>query len=78
LTRLEEKTMGMYPMKDPEKCPKCRRDLSLAPKPERVSVKDFPAEVTYGVDPVCGGRWNVWDRTSPLRKQAQPFVDGEG
>lgn len=69
--------MGMYPMNDPEKCPKCGRDLSEAPAPERVKVENFPAEVTYGLDPVCGGRWHVWDRTSPLRKKAQPFVDGE-
>jgi hypothetical protein len=69
--------MGMYPMQDPEKCPKCGRDLKEDPKPERVQVKDFPGEVTYASDPVCGGRWHVWDKTSPLRKQAQPFVDGE-
>lgn len=69
--------MGMHPMQDPEKCPKCQRDLKEGPKPQRVKVKDFPEEVTYSEDPVCGGRWHMWDRTSPLRKQAQPFVDGE-
>jgi rRNA maturation protein Nop10 len=45
--------MGRYPMADPEKCPKCGRDLREHPKPERVTVPDFPAEATYGTDPVC-------------------------
>lgn len=69
--------MGMYPMRDPANCPKCGRDLSQAPKTERVQVKDFPAEVTYGTDPACGGRWQVWDKTSPLRVLAQRYVDGD-
>jgi hypothetical protein len=73
---MEEHTMGMYPMQDPEKCPKCGRDLKDKPKTERIQADGFPAEVTYGRDPVCGGRWHVWDRTSPLRSKAQPYVDG--
>jgi hypothetical protein len=69
--------MGMWPMRDPETCPKCGRDLSEEPKTERPSVPGFPQEVAYGLDPVCGGRWHVWDRTSPLRSRAQRYVDGE-
>jgi hypothetical protein len=68
--------MGMYPMRDPEKCPKCGRSLDEEPKPERPSVPGFPEGVAYGQDPVCGGRWSVWDKTSPLRSKAQPYVDG--
>jgi hypothetical protein len=68
--------MGMYPMRDPEKCPKCGRSLDEKPNPERPSVPGFPEGVAYGQDPVCGGRWNVWDKTSPLRSKAQPYVDG--
>jgi hypothetical protein len=68
--------MGMYPMRDPEQCPKCGRNLKDAPSPERPSVAGFPGDVAYGRDPVCGGRWHVWDRTSPLRSKAQPYVDG--
>lgn len=69
--------MGMHPMRDPEKCPKCGRDLKQGVAPERPYVPSFDEGVAYGLDPVCGGRWHVWDRTSPLRKKAQPFVDGE-
>jgi hypothetical protein len=69
--------MGMYPMRDPANCPKCGRSLNEEPNPRRVKVKDFPAEVTYATDPACGGRWHVWDRTSPLRSKAQRYVDGE-
>jgi hypothetical protein len=69
--------MGMYPMRDPERCPNCGRDLKEDPKPVRPPVSGFPEDVAYGQDPVCGGRWHVWDRTSPLRRQAQPYVDGE-
>ena len=69
--------MGMYPMADPVKCPGCGRDLREAPKPEQVSVPGFPGEVAYGTDPVCGARWHVWDKTSPLRSKARHFVDGE-
>ncbi|MFD0211406.1 hypothetical protein ACFVH9_20400 [Streptomyces hirsutus] len=36
------------------------------------------ANVTYATDPVCGARWHVWDRTSPLRRLARPHVDGTG
>jgi hypothetical protein len=68
--------MGMHPMRDPESCPKCKRSLKNAPNPERPSVPGFPGAVAYGTDPVCGGRWHVWDRTSPLRSKAQPYVDG--
>lgn len=68
--------MGMNPMRNPERCPKCGRNLKEAPNPKRPAVPGFPGEVAYGVDPACGGRWHVWDRTSPLRMQAQPYVDG--
>jgi hypothetical protein len=69
--------MGIHPMRDPRHCPRCSRDLSLAPQPERVKVPGFPAEVAYGTDPVCQGRWHIWDKTSPLRAKAQPYVDGQ-
>ncbi|WP_319135788.1 hypothetical protein [Streptomyces europaeiscabiei] len=69
--------MGMYPMRTPAHCPRCGRRL-CDPPAERVGVDGFPAEVTYARDPVCGGRWHVWDRTSPLRRLARPHVDGTG
>ncbi|MGW7425060.1 hypothetical protein ACWGJB_34370 [Streptomyces sp. NPDC054813] len=72
-----ETTVGVYPMADPEKCPKCGRNLRERPRPERVAVPDFPGEATYGTDPVCGARWHVWDKTSPLRSKARPYVAGE-
>ncbi|MFJ5534143.1 hypothetical protein [Streptomyces sp. NPDC093261] len=46
------------------------------PPAERVKADGFPAEVTYETDPVCGARWHVWDKTSPLRHLARPHVDG--
>ncbi|MFF9484693.1 hypothetical protein [Streptomyces sp. NPDC014676] len=69
--------MGMYPMRTPDHCPSCGRRLADPPA-ERVAVDGFPAEVTYATDPVCGARWHVWDRTSPLRRLARPHVDGTG
>ncbi len=68
--------MGMYPMRNPENCPKCGRSLKEEPKPVRPNVPGFPDGVAYGQDPACGGRWHVWDRTSPQRTQAQPYVEG--
>ncbi|MFI1563967.1 hypothetical protein ACH4ZX_13070 [Streptomyces sp. NPDC020490] len=67
----------MYPMRTPDHCPRCGRRLT-SPPAERVRVDGFPAEVTYATDPVCGGRWHVWDKTSPLRCSASPYVDGKG
>ncbi|GAB1337315.1 hypothetical protein ACE1SV_39050 [Streptomyces sp. E-15] len=67
--------MGMYPMRTPEWCSRCGRRLT-GPPAERVAVDGFPAEVAYERDPVCGARWHVWDRTSPLRRLARPYVDG--
>lgn len=69
--------MGMYPMRSPAHCPECGRFLADLPKPERVMVDGFPAEVTYEMDPLCGARWHVWDKTSPLRRLARPYVEGE-
>ncbi|MDI9831731.1 hypothetical protein [Streptomyces sp. KAU_LT] len=69
--------MGMYPMRTPDHCPGCGRRLADPPA-ERVRADGFPAEVTYATDPVCGARWHVWDRTSPLRGQAWPYVEGTG
>jgi hypothetical protein len=66
--------MGMYPMRTPDHCPRCARRLVELPA-ERVAVDGFPAEVTYATDPVCGARWRVWDRTSPLRRLGRPHVD---
>lgn len=71
------RAMGMYPMRTPDHCPRCGRRL-VEPPAERVAVYGFPAEVTYATDPVCGARWHVWDRTSPLRRLARPHVDGTG
>ncbi|MGW1063170.1 hypothetical protein ACWD4F_01420 [Streptomyces aureus] len=67
--------MGMYPMRTQDHCPRCGRRLSDPPA-ERVRADGFPAEVTYATDPVCGARWHVWDRTSPLRRLARPHVEG--
>lgn len=67
--------MGMYPMPTPTTCPGCGRSLGKLPAALRVAVKDFPAEVTYGTDPECGARWHVWDKTSPIRRLAQRYVD---
>lgn len=67
--------MGMYPMRTPDDCPRCGRSLD-GPPAERVRTDGFPAEVTYATDPVCGARWHVWDKTSPLRHRARPFVEG--
>ncbi|MFG2425929.1 hypothetical protein ACGFWD_44070 [Streptomyces sp. NPDC048448] len=67
--------MGIHPMQNPRHCPRCGRDLSAGPRPERVKVPGFPAEATYGLDPVCEGRWQIWDKTSALRAKAQPHVD---
>lgn len=69
--------MGMYPMRDPENCPKCGRNLKQGASPERPHVPEFDEGVAYGLDPVCGGRWPVWDKTSPLRNKAKPYVDGD-
>ncbi|MEU2620834.1 hypothetical protein ABZ642_22305 [Streptomyces sp. NPDC007157] len=66
--------MGMYPMRTPDHCPHCGRTLT-GPPAERVRAHDFPAEVTYETDPLCGARWHVWDKTSPLRRLARSFVD---
>lgn len=67
--------MGIHPMQDSRHCPRCGRDLSAGPRPERVKVPGFPAAATYGLDPVCKGRWHIWDKTSPLHAKAQPHVD---
>ncbi len=67
--------MGMYPMRTPDHCPRCGRTLT-GPPAERVRADGFPAEVTYETDPLCGVRWHVWDRTSPLRRLARSWVDG--
>ncbi|MER6111425.1 hypothetical protein ACWGPD_21050 [Streptomyces hirsutus] len=67
--------MGMYPMRTPDHCPRCGRALT-GPPAERVRAEGFPAEVTYEADPLCGARWHVWDRTSPLRRLARSWVDG--
>lgn len=72
-----ETAVGMYPMANPEKCPRCGRDLRERPRPERVALPDFPGETTYGTDPVWGARWHVWDKTSPMRSKAWPYVVGE-
>lgn len=69
--------MGTKPMQDPEQCPKCGRDLDQDPKPQHPPVAGFPFAVAYGVDPACGGRWHVWDKTSPLRRKAKTYVTGE-
>ncbi|MFH9983924.1 hypothetical protein ACH4ND_32880 [Streptomyces sp. NPDC017179] len=69
--------MGKYPMRTPDRCPRCGRVLT-GPSAERVRTDDFPAEVTYETDPVCGERWHVWDKTSPLRHLARPHVDDTG
>ncbi|MCT9105809.1 hypothetical protein ACFWD7_00335 [Streptomyces mirabilis] len=71
--------MGMYPMRTPDHCPHCGRTLGRTPDgppSERVRVDGFPAEVTYETDPLCGARWHVWDKTSPLRGLARSHVDG--
>lgn len=70
--------MGMYPMPTPKTCPGCGRSLQEPPAALRVAVKGFPAEVAYGTNPVCGARWHVWDKTSPLRMLAQQHVDAAG
>ncbi|MET7916995.1 hypothetical protein ABZU45_13825 [Streptomyces avermitilis] len=69
--------MGMYPTPTPARCPRCGRTL-VGPPAERVKADGFPAEVTYETDPLCGARWHVWDKTSPLRRRARPYVDGTG
>ncbi|WP_165396414.1 hypothetical protein [Streptomyces sp. F001] len=48
------------------------------PPAQRINADGFPAEVTYETDPVCGARWHVWDKTSPLRRLARPHVEGAG
>lgn len=45
---------------------------------ERVRAVGFPAEAAYATDPVCGARRHVWDRTSPSRGRARPYVEGTG
>lgn len=52
------------------------RQASAEPPAERVRADGFPAEVTYATDPVCRARWHVWDKTSPLRWLARPYVEG--
>ncbi|MEU2490021.1 hypothetical protein [Streptomyces sp. NPDC007883] len=67
--------MGMYPMRTPDRCPRYGRVLA-GPPAQRIQADGFPAEVTYETDPVCGARWHVWDKTSPLRRLARPHVEG--
>ncbi|GAA3051047.1 hypothetical protein [Streptomyces glomeratus] len=67
--------MGMYPMRTPDHCPRCGRKLA-GPPAQRIKADGFPAEVTYETDPVCGARWHVWDKTSPLRHLARLHVEG--
>ncbi|GHD96641.1 hypothetical protein [Streptomyces naganishii] len=67
--------MGVYPMRTPDHCPGCGRGLTTPPA-ERIRTDGFPAEVTYATDPECGARWHVWDKTSPLRRLARPYVEG--
>jgi hypothetical protein len=69
--------MGMHPMRDPERCPKCGRYLHIPPDPTHPTAPGFPDGVAFGEDPVCGGRWHVWDKTSPHRREARKYVDGE-
>ncbi|WP_406431937.1 hypothetical protein [Streptomyces sp. NBC_01589] len=67
--------MGVYPMRTPDRCPRCGRTLP-GPPAEQVRADGFPAEVTYETDPLCGARWHVWDKTSPLRRLARSYVHG--
>ncbi|MEU1696057.1 hypothetical protein ABZ590_32885, partial [Streptomyces hirsutus] len=40
---------------------------------EAADGSEVGAEVTYEADPLCGARWHVWDRTSPLRRLARSW-----
>lgn len=68
--------MGMHPMQSPSPCPGADPSPTSRRRSE-VTVDGFPSEVTYEMDSLCGARWHVWDKTSPLRRRARPYVEGE-